>query len=134
MKACNGLLSIAARAGARPGRDASRSARRARLRSGGVRAQGRAGLPVFFRYQFAVSQRKFCEDVPRLGDDAGVRPRQDELRQMKLDSALRATPARRRPKARPRTNRPWLICRRKHTQGTFSFVQNFEEPGTSSAS
>ncbi len=85
----------------------------------------------FSGYQFAISQRKFCEDVPDVGETTLVFDlAQDELRQMKLDlrilrdvgeppvegaAAQGATVAYLPPEIYPK--------------GTFSFVHKFDEPG-----
>ena len=85
----------------------------------------------FSGYQFAVSQRKFCEDVPQVGETTLVFDlAQDELRQMKLDFRITrdagATPA---EGAAADASTVAYLPPEIYPKGTFSFVHNFDEPG-----
>ena len=85
----------------------------------------------FSGYQFAVSQRKFCEDVPQVGETTLVFDlAQDELRQMKLDFRITrdagATPA---EGAAAEASTVAYLPPEIYPRGTFSFVHNFDEPG-----
>ena len=132
MKACNGLLSIAAAALA-----LVLAATRAEARGALGYDQEACVLKVgpdflyFSGYQFAVSQRKFCEDVPEVGETTLVFDlAQDELRQMKLDFRITrdagATPT---EGAAADQSTVAYLPPETYPRGTFSFVQNFEEPG-----
>jgi hypothetical protein len=86
----------------------------------------------FSGYQFAVSQRKFCEDVPQVGETTLVFDlAQDELRQMKLDFRITrdagATPA---EGAAAEASTVAYLPPEIYPRGTFSFVHNFDEPGS----
>src|SRR5271169_5025117 len=88
MKPCNSSLSIAAAAGLALALAAPRAEARGALGYDQEACVLKVGpdFLYFSGYQFAVSQRKFCEDVPELGDTTMVFDlAQDELRQMKLD-------------------------------------------------
>ena len=132
MKACNSLLFIAAAALA-----LALAAPRAEARGALGYDQEACVLKVgpdflyFSGYQFAVSQRKFCEDVPEVGETTLVFDlAQDELRQMKLDFRITrdagATPT---EGAAADASTVAYLPPETYPRGTFSFVQNFEEPG-----
>jgi hypothetical protein len=79
----------------------------------------------FSGYQFAVSQRKFCEDVPEVGDTTLVFDlAQDELRQMKLDFRITRDAG-----AAPDGATVAYLPPETYPKGTFSFVHKFDEPG-----
>ena len=137
MKPCNTLLSLAMAAGLA-----------LVLAAPGARARGALGYDqemcvlkigpdflYFSGYQFAASQRKFCEDIPATGDTTLVFDlAQDELRQMKLDFKILRDGGETGDAAR-RTGRRSLICRRRSIRRELSVSSTaLTIPAISSAS
>ena len=99
MKPCNSLLSIAAAAGLALALAAPRAEARGALGYDQEACVLKVGpdFLYFSGYQFAASPRKFCEDVPEVGETTLVFDlAQDELRQMKLDFRITRDAGRRR--------------------------------------
>ncbi len=133
MKPCNSLLSIAAAAALALTLAAPRAEARGALGYDQEACVLKVGpdFLYFSGYQFAASPRKFCEDVPEVGETTLVFDlAQDELRQMKLDLRITrdagAAPA---EGAAPDGSTVAYLPPETYPRGTFSFVHNFDEPG-----
>lgn len=133
MKPCNSLLSIAAAAALALALAAPQAEARGALGYDQEACVLKVGpdFLYFSGYQFAVSQRKFCEDVPEVGETTLVFDlAQDELRQMKLDFRITrdagATPA---EGAAADESTVAYLPPETYPKGTFSFVHKFDEPG-----
>jgi hypothetical protein len=133
MKACKNLLCLAAAAGLALALAAPRAEARGALGYDQETCVLKIGpdFLYFSGYQFAKSQRKFCEDVPEVGETTLVFDlAQDELRQMKLDFRISRdvgeTPA---EGAAPDGATVAYLPPETYPKGTFSFVHNFDEPG-----
>jgi hypothetical protein len=133
MKPCNSLLSIAVAAALALALAATRAEARGALGYDQEACVLKVGpdFLYFSGYQFAVSQRKFCEDVPEVGDTTLVFDlAQDELRQMKLDFRIMrdagATPT---EGAAAEASTVAYLPPETYPKGTFSFVHKFDEPG-----
>jgi hypothetical protein len=131
MKLCNSLLSCAAAAGlafAAPQAEA-----RGALGYDQDMCVLKAGpdFLYFSGYQFAASQRKFCEDVPEIGETTFVFDlAQDELRQMKMDfRIMRDTVDAATEGAPAEASTVAYLPPQVYPKGTFSFVHRFDEPG-----
>ena len=133
MKTRNSLLSLAAAAGLALALAAPRAEARGALGYDQELCVLKVGpdFLYFSGYQFAVSPRKFCEDVPEVGETTLVFDlAQDELRQMKLDFRIMhdagATPT---EGAAAEASTVAYLPPEIYPKGTFSFVHKFEEPG-----
>ncbi|HEY8137408.1 MAG TPA: hypothetical protein VIF61_06185 [Methylocystis sp.] len=133
MKPCNSLLSIAAAAGLALTLAAPRAEARGALGYDQEACVLKVGpdFLYFSGYQFAVSQRKFCEDVPEVGETTLVFDlAQDELRQMKLDfRIMRDSGAKTTEDAAADASTVAYLPPETYPKGTFSFVHKFDEPG-----
>jgi hypothetical protein len=132
MKPCNTLLSLAMAAGLA-----------LVLAAPGARARGALGYDqemcvlkigpdflYFSGYQFAASQRKFCEDIPATGDTTLVFDlAQDELRQMKLDFKILRDGGETGDAAAADGPTVAYLPPEVYPKGTFSFVHRFDDPG-----
>jgi hypothetical protein len=134
MKTCNSLLSVVAAAGLAVGLAAPLAEARGALGYDQETCVLKVGpdFLYFSGYQFAASQRKFCEDVPNVGETTLVFDlAQDELRQMKLDFRILRdvgeTPA---EGVAPEGATVAYLPPETYPKGTFSFVHNFDEPGS----
>jgi hypothetical protein len=133
MKPCNSLLSVAAAVGLALALAAPRGEARGALGYDQEACVLKVGpdFLYFSGYQFAVSQRKFCEDVPDVGETTLVFDlAQDELRQMKLDFRITrdagATPT---EGSAANGSTVAYLPPETYPRGTFSFVHTFDEPG-----
>jgi hypothetical protein len=133
MKPCNSLLSLAAAAGLALALAAPRAEARGALGYDQEMCVLKVGpdFLYFSGYQFAASPRKFCEDVPDVGETTLVIDlAQDELRQMKLDFRILRdvgeTPA---EGAAPDGSTVAYLPPEIYPRGTFNFVHNFDAPG-----
>jgi hypothetical protein len=132
MKPCNSLLSVAAAAGLAFALAAPRAEARGALGYDQETCVLKVGpdFLYFSGYQFAASQRKFCEDVPDVGETTLVFDlAQDELRQMKLDFRVLRDTGESAEGAIPDGATVAYLPPETYPKGTFSFVHNFDAPG-----
>ncbi len=84
----------------------------------------------FSGYQFGISQRKFCEDIPAVGDATFVFDlAQDELRQMKVDLRISRDTGDGGEGAAGDGSTVAYLPPRVYPKGTFNFAHRFDEPG-----
>jgi len=133
MKLCNNLLSCAAAAGLAFAFAAPQAKARGALGYDQDMCVLKAGpdFLYFSGYQFAASQRKFCEDVPDIGETTFVFDlAQDELRQMKMDfRIMRDTGETATEGASADASTVAYLPPQIYPKGTFSFAHRFDEPG-----
>jgi hypothetical protein len=132
MKPSNSLLSLAAAAGLALALAAPRAEARGALGYDQEMCVLKVGpdFLYFSGYQFATSQRKFCEDVPDVGETTLVFDlAQDELRQMKVDFRILRDGGENAEGAPAEGATVAYLPPEIYPKGTFSFVHTFDEPG-----
>ncbi len=85
----------------------------------------------FSGYQFGLSQSKFCEDIPALGETTFVFDlAQDELREMKVDFRITRESGEATEGAPADGATVAYLPPQIYPKGTFSFVHRFDEAGS----